>query len=59
MKLPKSLLNSILIGVTTGTIAACSLVDDIVDSPIDVIKQGINCEIDGNCPYYCAACGMG
>ena len=58
MKLPKSLLNSILIGVTTGTMAACSLAD-IADSPLNLIKEGISCEIEGDCPYTCGPCGMG
>ena len=59
MKLPKTLLQSIMVGVTAGTMASCSL--DLLVSPIENIK----CEIlesrdnsdDGG--FCCPACGLG
>jgi hypothetical protein len=57
MKLPKTLLQSIMVGVTAGTMASCSL--DLLVSPIENIKCEIldNNKDDGG--FNCPACGLG
>lgn len=61
MKLPKVLIHSILVGITAGSMAACSA--DLVSISCD----DVTCEHQGDCiannetsrPDPCPACGMG
>lgn len=63
MKLSKTLLQAIAVGVTVGVISSCSLPKESSDIHLKTCSE--SCDIDhakeGNNPppEYCPACGMG
>ena len=63
MKLPKVLLNSIVIGMTAGAVLACS--KEEVISPRADSQCGVSCSVfhgedcPANKPDPCPACGLG
>lgn len=54
MKLPKTLLSAILIGIAVQTATSCKKDKDLPDSKAREEKKD-----EKKPPYYCPACGMG
>lgn len=68
MKLPKSLLQAILVGATIGTAASCSFIEESTDVSLHDEECVKDCQVDHSekAPdddtvhtYNCPACGMG
>lgn len=55
MKLPKTLLSAILIGIAVQSATSCKKDKDLPDSKVKEEKK----EDEKKPPYYCPACGMG
>lgn len=61
MKINKTLLQAILVGVTVGTTTSCGLFDQIDEDTQpqqEVVHEGEEDE-EGKCWINCMACGMG
>ncbi len=61
MKLSKKLLKSIAVGISLGTVTACT--NDIIESSHEITECSCTtdetCEAHKNGPFDCPACGMG
>lgn len=63
MKLSKTLLQAIAVGVTMGAMNSCSLFEDSKEVHLKTCDE--SCEIDhakeeiNTVPFYCPMCGMG
>ena len=56
MKLPKTLLTAIVIGIAVQTVTSCSKDKDLPDTKA---KKEAKEEEKNKPPYLCPACGMG
>jgi hypothetical protein len=54
LKLPKTLLSAILIGIAVQTATSCKKEKDLPNSQKEEKKED-----EKKPPYYCPACGMG
>lgn len=64
MKLSKTLLQAIAVGITLGATSSCSLFEDSKDVHLKSCDESCeidhaNEEVDTYNPYDCLACGMG